>query len=532
MASQIQVFDQLKQYSSGMTNKQRIMLAVGAVLTLAALLGFVKLIAKPDFKPLFTDLDPQDAQRLAGQLAAKSIPYEITPDGKTVNVAVDEVDTARLQVASDGLPHSGRMGFELFDKSSWGQTDFDEKVNYQRALEGELERTIQTLRDVQGARVHLVMPEDSLFTSRDRPAKCSVILKLRRGQLSDQDYQTISRLVSGAVDKLTPENVTVVDADTNRPLGSKPHGTLGDADMEQALVAKVMTTLEPVVGSDRLRASVDVEYDPSTSEESRDNYDPSSVIAVASQSSEEQIGGAMPLGGVPGTSSNIPSATSSTNTKTSTAQAQPAGGAQSSKTQNQSFAVNHVSVHTLQPAGRIRRITAALAVDDATESTRPGQAPKFRKRTDEEMKRIEALAKAALGIDDDRGDVLVVQNVSFEQPLPLDTRPANAAERIRTTLKDWSTPVRYASLLVLFLLVYLLVLRPFQKEAITAVRAMAARKREIAAAAPKAAVKAANSPAALENTEGMARQELIEKVRRDPQATGRLIQAWLNEDGK
>jgi flagellar M-ring protein FliF len=530
MASQIQVFDQLKQYSSGMTNKQRIMLAVGAVLTLAALLGFVKLIAKPDFKPLFTDLDPQDAQRLATQLSAKGIPYEITPDGKSVNVAADEVDTARLQVASDGLPHSGRMGFELFDKSSWGQTDFDEKVNYQRALEGELERTIQTLHDVEGARVHLVMPEDSLFTSRERPAKCSVILKLKRGQLSDQDYQTISRLVSGAVDKLTPENVTVVDADTNRPLGSKPHGTLGDADMEQALVAKVMTTLEPVIGADRLRASVDVEYDPSTSEESRDNYDPSSVIAVASQSSEEQVGGAMPLGGVPGTSSNIPGAT----TKTAAVQAQPAGGVQSSKTQNQSFAVNHVSVHTLQPAGRIRRITAALAVDDATEPTRPGQAPKTRKRTDEEMKRIEALAKAALGIDDDRGDVLVVQNVSFEQPMPLDTRPANVAQRIRTTLQDWSTPVRYVSLLVLFLLLYLLLLRPLQKEALTAVRAMASRKREIASAAPKAAaVQAANSPAAaLENTEGMARKDLIEKVRRDPQATGRLIQAWINEDAK
>ena len=129
----------------------------------------------------------------------------------------DKLDSSRLEIASEGMPHSGRLGFELFDKLNWGQTEFDEKVNYQRALEGELERTIQTLRDVESVRVHLVMPTDSVFLDREREAKASVILRLRSGQLSQDTERSIASLVSGAVDKLSPQNVTITDADTNQP---------------------------------------------------------------------------------------------------------------------------------------------------------------------------------------------------------------------------------------------------------------------------------------------------------------------------
>src|SRR5262249_34088922 len=161
-----------------------------------------------------------------------------------------------------GMPHSGRLGFELFDKLNWGQTEFDEKVNYQRALEGELERTIATLRDVESARVHLVMPTDSVFVDREREAKASVILKLRSGTLADETHRAIASLVSGAVDKLNPENVTVIDADTNQPLLAHHKGSSQtDAELEDELSAKLMTTLEPVVGAQRVRASVNVEYD-------------------------------------------------------------------------------------------------------------------------------------------------------------------------------------------------------------------------------------------------------------------------------
>src|ERR1700691_1910313 len=301
-----QVQKQVTDFLTGLSVKQRLLLIGAAVLTIGVLAAFAHLISTPDYVPLRTEMDPSDAQALGAKLAAKTISYQIAPDGKSVNVPSDKLDSSRMEVASDGMPHSGRLGFELFDKMNWGQTDFDEKVNYQRAIEGELERSIQTLRDVDSVRVHLVLPTDSVFLDRERKAKASVILKPRGNQLSDETQMAIARLVAGAVDKLSPEDVTVVDADTNPPLGrTRRDGFSPDGGLEQDLSAQLMQTLEPVVGPQHVRARVNVEYDPSTTEENDETYDPKSAVAVAEQKSEEQVGGTLE-GGVPGTSSNVP----------------------------------------------------------------------------------------------------------------------------------------------------------------------------------------------------------------------------------
>jgi flagellar M-ring protein FliF len=525
MASQIQLFDQMKQVAAGLTKKQRIMLIVGGVLTLVTLLVFVQLIGKRDYKPLFTDLEQQDAQRLSTQLAAKNIPFQISPDGKVLSVPSDQVDAARIEVASQGMPHSGRLGFELFDKVSWGQTEFDEKVNYQRAMEGELERTIQTLKDVESVRVHLVLPTESVFISRERAAKASVIVKTKRGELSEQSQMAISRLVAGAVDNLSSENVTVTDADTNRPLGGhKPSGWIADEDQEHVLLTRLMTTLAPVLGPDHVRATVDVEYDPSTMEESQDSYDPDSQVAVTKQSSEEQIGGAAGIGGVPGTSSNIPGAKVAS-------KADSASDAHLSKTDAQTFAVNRVTRHTLQPAGRIRRITAAVVVDDIAEWSAPGQAPKRRKWTPEELARVEQLAQASLGIDANRGDHLALQNVSFEQPAQTVPDKPSAIEKVRTTLRDWSVSVRYIALLFLFLIAYFLMLRPVQREVVAAFRAVAGRQNEkMLAEAEASPLPVSASIGDVGDDAKEIKKQLIDRVKKDPQATSRLVQAWVEED--
>jgi flagellar M-ring protein FliF len=526
MASQIKLFDQLKQVTTGLSKKQRIMLIGGALLTLLMLLVFVKFIAKPEYKPLFTDLESQDTQRLSAQLTAKKIPYEISTDGKIISVPADQVDAARIEVASEGMPHSGRLGFELFDKVSWGQTEFDEKVNYQRALEGELERTIQTLNDVQSARVHLVLPTESVFISRERPAKASVIIKTKRGELSEQSQMAISRLVAGAVDNLNADNVTVTDADTNRPLGGhKAKGWIADEDQERVLLSRLMTTLEPVLGPDHVHATVDVEYDPSTMEENQDSYDPDSQVAVTKQSSEEQIGGIAGNAGVPGTSSNIPGA------KTP-AQSDPASDGHLSKTDAQTYAVNRVTRHTLQPAGRIRRITAAVAVDDIVESSGPGQPTRRRKWAPEELAKIEQLAQASLGIDANRGDHLAIQNVSFDRRPEVAPAKPSAVERVRTTLHDWSAAVRYASLLLLFLIAYFLMLRPVQREIVAAFRAIAHPQPElpVADAATLPAADAQEATGMFGEDAQAVKKQLIERVTKDPLATSRLIQAWVEED--
>src|ERR1700729_3865970 len=162
--------NQAKQFWATRTSRQRMFLLVGVGATVLLVAVFARLIGTPDYKPLFTGLEAADAQTLSTQLDAEGIPHQTSADGKTISVPADKLDAARLETASQGSPHSGRMGFELFDKMSWGQTEFDEKVTYQRALEGELERTIQTLAEVERARVHLVMPTDSVFLDHQRGA--------------------------------------------------------------------------------------------------------------------------------------------------------------------------------------------------------------------------------------------------------------------------------------------------------------------------------------------------------------------------
>jgi len=560
---------QLKDFASGLSVKQGVMLVGAVLLTIAVLVGFVNLIGTPDYKPLVSGMDPADAQALGAKLAAKSIAYQISADGKTVNVPSDKLDSSRMEVASDGMPHSGRLGFELFDKLNWGQTEFDEKVNYQRALEGELERSIQTLRDVESARVHLVLPTDSVFIDRERAAKASVVLKLRSGRLSEETQLGIARLVAGAVDNLSPENVTVIDADTNRPLGVPRHDAIsGDGSLEQAMTTRLVQTLEPVVGPQHVRASVNVEYDPSTSEENEETYDPKSAVAVSSQSSEEKVGGAI-TGGVPGTSSNVPPSSNpaepaqataakaaapgaTTANGTQAASAQPANGivrtavseggeeTQLSKSESNTYAVNKVVRHTLEPAGRIRRISAALLVDDAVDTKlENGKSIETRrKRTPEELKQISDLATAAIGIDTDRGDTLTVQNLSFEEiPVEAPVKPT-PLERVRVTLNDWSSFVRYGALLLLFLLAYALLLKPMKKQILSTLRELPAR------VVPEKAQVAGVAGAQLSPAQDMMslppeqqrsltlKKQLLEKVKAEPVATSQLVQAWIHEEGK
>ena len=512
----------------------------GAAFVTGIVILFGHLIATPDYKPLMTGMEASDAQALGARLAAKSVPYQISQDGKTVSVPADKIDSSRLEVASEGMPRSGRLGFEIFDKLNWGQTEFDEKVNYQRALEGELERTIATLRDVESARVHLVMPTDSVFVDREGEAKASVILKLRSGQLSDETHRAIASLVSGAVERLTPQNVTVIDADTNQPLISHHGNSATDAELETQLSQRLVSTLEPVVGAQRVRASVNVEYDPSTSEENRETYDPKSAVAITMQRTEEQVGSKGAIGGIPGTASNVP-AGSAPNDKNATALAKATEESDddtvsTSKSENGTYAVDKLTRHTLQPAGRIRRVSAALLVDDAIDiqEVNGKSTENRRKRTPEELKQIEALAAAAIGLDKERGDTLAVQNLSFQQ-LPQDAPPApTKLEKVRVTLNDWSSSIRYVVIFLLFLLVYLFLIRPIKRQAMEAFRQLPSRSAELLKAETESQQLGGVSSEILSLTDVQRRtlglqKQLAEKVKNEPAVTGRVLQAWLEE---
>ncbi len=534
-----QVREQGLEFIRGLTWKQRMLVAGGGLLVAATLYVFVQLIGKPEYKTLYSGLNPRDAQSLGAQLKAKQIAFEITPDGSSIQVPADKLDAARLEVASQPLPGSGRMGFELFDKPNWAGSDFSEKVNYQRALEAELERTLGSMTEVEAVRVHLVMPSESLFTERQHLAKASVMVKLRSAQLPERSEAAIRQLVAGAVDRLTPENVVVIDADTHLPVAG-PGGAseAEDQTLDQELTKRVVATLEPVVGAEGVRASVHVERDPTSGDETQETYDPNSAVALSMTRSEEGMGGDWP-GGVPGTSSNLP------NTKAPAASKSDSDG-HSTKTETGTYAVNRTVRHLVEPAGRIKRIAAALLVDDATDTeVRNNQRiVTRRKRTPEEMKQIEGLARAALGLDNARGDMLAVENLSF-QTLPSEAPvPPSRAEKIQRLLRNFTWLFRYAALACLFASVYVLLLRPLKKQLLTTFRELPKR---LAARPATGQIEAAGvtGAAELESILGkpagegdaafkkisVLKKHLVDKVHSEPAGATRLIQNWLHEGG-
>jgi flagellar M-ring protein FliF len=540
------VLHRLGEFLKGLSFQQRLLLVAGVALVGGTLWAFVALLGQPKFVALYSGLRPEEAQALGGRLAAKNIPHQISPDGGILLVPEEKLDAARLETAAAGLPRSARLGFELFDTPNWAGSDFTEKVNYQRALEGELERTLATLSEVEGVRVHLVLPQESLFTEQEHEAKAAVILKTRSGRLSEQAQRAIPQLVASAVDRLRPENVTVVDADSNTPL---VHGRDGgrafapDEDLAKTLVH----TLEPVVGVDHVRASVHVEYDLGTSEDTQETYDPKTPTALTQEHSEESSIGGAPAG-VPGTASNVPAAAAPTTpppaaapgavppaATSATAAGTVAPGTEQSmsKSDSTTYAISKSLHRSVEPAGRVRRIAAAVLVDDAVDvSEQAGKRTTTRrKRTADEMKEIEQLARAAIGVDTQRGDVLAVENLSFQE-LPLETPPPpGKAEHWRQMLEPWLWLLRYAALAALFAVVYFLILRPVKKQAMTAFRELPgkAAQRNSQALPASGAANQVEAPGEGQRA-NLLKKMLTDKVKAEPAAASRLVESWVRED--
>jgi flagellar M-ring protein FliF len=574
-----QGLQQIQDFLRGLTLQQKALLAGGAVAVGLVLWLFVALLDHKNVI-LYSGLKPQDAQAMGARLAAKSIPYEISPDGGSILVPSEKLDAARLETAAEGLPRSARLGYELFDTPNWAGSDFSEKVNFQRALEGELERTLQTLSEVEAVRVHLVLPRESLFSEQEHLSKAAVIVKTKGGTLSREAQQAIPQLVASAVDGLRPENVTVVDAETAMSFLAR-RGPSGQASFgsDEELAAAAVHAIEPVVGAEHVRASVHVDYDLSSSEESSEIYDPKTAVAIAQQHTEELAGGANPAG-VPGVASNVPgsaaltaavpaavsptapptvppaapgvagnapgsAASGSTAVTPNVSSVLSALDNQSSKSDSSTFAVSKNIRHVLNPAGRVRRITASVLVDDAID--RPGNDSKQengqpapgaassarRKRTPEEMAAIEKLARAAIGIDDQRGDLLAVENLSF-QTVPVES-PAvpGKLDRYRLLVLPWAGALRYVGITLLFLLVYALVLNPVKKHAIATFKQIPGHLAKSLAAGKSAS----NVLPAIELAQGneearradALKKDLSEKIKTAPGAASRLVQGWMHE---
>src|SRR5579871_4502508 len=505
--------------------------------------GMVWLAGRTDWKVLFSGLDGKDVQQVSQELAAAGIPYEMTADGAGVQVPAEMLDKARMEVAAKGMPQTGRLGFELFDKPNWVGSEFDEKVNYQRALEGELEHTIETLGMVRSARV-------------------PVVLKLKRAALDQEQADSIRSLVAGAVENLSPDQVTLVDADGRVNLKPRSKDAT-QADTEAAMEAKLVAMLEPLAGRDNVRATVNVSYDEGSEERTDEVYDPNQTAALTMQKSEQTSALRGVATGVPGTASNSPAGAPVGAVAGSQAAASPntppllqkealpvypqqgGGVGQSLRQENGTDGVTKHLSHTEEGPGRIRRVTAAVVVNDRSVMEGAGKMEHavWKPRSVDEMRRLEELARAAVGFDAKRGDEVAMENVSFSSNAPEVKPPVmkRVLEEARSLLHSQPGLMRTAMIGLCGVLLVLFVLRPVAKQVTATLREpvlLAAGTNTVAAlegpageAMLEPVAEKVSLPVRVKTRAQQERQGIFEYVsehiRREPAQSTRLLEAWI-----
>jgi flagellar M-ring protein FliF len=500
---------------------------LATVALLAALIGGLAWYGmRTDWRTLYAGLDPEDARQTGQILTQAQIPYDVTDNGADIRVPSDQLDKARLATASKGGVKSGRLGFEIFDKPNWVGSEFDEQVNYQRALEGELEHTVGSLSDIESARVHLVLTHDSLFREQERPAKASVVLKLRHRNLADGEPDAIRNLVASAVDGLTPDRVVLVDSAGHVPLGPRSADQLR-LSAEEALEDKLVSTLEPVTGVGNVRASVTLDYDPAALDETQEIYDPNQVVTLSMQRTEQTTGPQQVAAGVPGTTSNAP------NSQALPVYPLQTTPPQTAKTESGSYGASKTVKHVLENPGRVRRLTAAIVVNDRlAQIAAKGKAAVWQPRSADELHNLTALAQAAVGFDTVRGDMLTVQDLAFEENRTVQA--ISLPGQVLQTAENSPVLVKYLALLAGLLVVVAFGVRP----ALHNVRQLAApagkdAQKEMLAGTAAAPVLKTPEPAELD-PERIRAAEIFDQVsghlKREPTQSSRLLQSWIHSD--
>jgi flagellar M-ring protein FliF len=409
--------NQLARIWASLSRSQQISLILVPVVVCSAVFGLLKWKHDSDFRVLYSALAPEDAAAVTQKIREAGIEFRLDETGAAVLVPSERLADARLALAGAGLPRTGRVGFELFDRSNLGASDFAEQVNYRRALEGELERTVATLSEVDQARIHVTFAKESVFLDARQPSKATVVLRLKRSaQLSQSSVVAIANLIASAVDGLVPEAVAIIDSSGR--LLSRPH-VQGDGEtqlaeanldyrrqVESELLARINLALGPLLGPDRFRASVSAECDFTSSEENEESVDASKSAVLTSQASEESSGGAN-AGGTPGTASNLPRPT---------ARATAGASGLFRRTENNTYQPSRIVKHTTTPKGTIRRVSTAVLVDQTVRWDGVGARAKrtLIPPSADVLKGVRDIIAGITGFTEQRGDQITVETIPFE----------------------------------------------------------------------------------------------------------------------
>jgi flagellar M-ring protein FliF len=543
-----------------------LLLLVGVAAAVAVGLSIALWWRGPSYSLLYSNLGAEDQAQIAQALDAAQIPYRLQPGSNAIEVATDRLTDARLKLAGQGLPESGG-GFAALDKDpGFGVSQFVESARYQHALETELARTIASLRPVEAARVHLAEPRQSAFVREHHPSSASVFVQLKPGRrLAQEQVQAIINLVASSIPELEPGQVTVVDQQGR--LLSTPDGhdefSLREQQfdlahrLEDDYRQRVEALLEPLVGAGRVRAQVVAQMDMSSTEEAREQYRPESQIVRSEQTSEQTNHDGGAAGGVPGALSNQPppAGVAGAPPANSAAQANPAAASansgskppaaantaappaagvagavaaanndSSSKETTRNYEIDRTLAYTRQPAGKLKRLTVAVLIDDAHSVDKDGK-PHTVALSAEQLDHVTQLVKDAVGFDESRGDVVNVVNSSFtEEP----AAPAGDLEKPSL----WEKPLFYEVLkivtgAIMVIVLVLTVLRPLVRSLLTSMRTA-----RVAADSAEATVLAGPAPtgaaAVLQHDQQLAQARTL--VSQDPKRVAQVVREWVDQD--
>jgi flagellar M-ring protein FliF len=456
---------------------KKVLAAIGAAAVLAIMAGIWMWSQRTEYKVLFSNFTDKDGGAIVASLQQLNVPYKYADGGGAILVPAEQVHDVRLKLAAQGLPKGGGVGFELMENQKLGVSQFHEQVNFQRALEGEMARSIQSIAAVQTARVHLAMPKNTVFVREQQKPTASVLLNLHPGRTLDaQQVSAIVHLVASSVPDLPAKNVTVVDQDGNLLSNNDKPANANTLDatqlkyvqeLQQGIARRIESIITPIVGANNVRAEATADVDFSRVEQAAETYKPNGTpdsASIRSQQSSEASGPAgSGAGGVPGALSNQPQANATAPINGQPAQPGQAGAApaQAGNTRRDStvnYEVDKTIRYTQQPMGGLRRLSVAVVLNYRTEMGKNGK-PTTRALTDAEKTQITDLIKETMGFNKERGDSLNVLNspfVSPEKEVPVEPVYWKNPEYIAMAKEGG----RYLLIGIVLLLLYLKMLRP------------------------------------------------------------------------
>ena len=421
-------FGQMGAALSAMPLKKKVSLLVVIGLTVGGLLYLIQWSGRPTFERLYTGLSVDDAGMIVEQLKSQKVPYRITGGGSCIEVPAEQVYELRMVMASEGLPQGSGIGFEVFDNAKLGMTEFMQNVNYQRALQGELARTINQIDEIESSRIHIVMPTQTLFIEDATPASASVVLKLKPGkQLGQSQIQGIVHLVSSSISGLDTENVTVVD-NRGKLLAGKGESTSQAAlstdqfmyqrKIESSLENRIKTMLEEVLGPNKAIVRVSCDLDFMRHEQTEETFLPENQVVRSEQIHDEATTDGSPVAmGVPGVSANIRSNSVGIDNTQQGLSGSGNGTLFRKQDQTKNYEIGKVVSRKVMPSGTLHRVSAAVIVDGNYQnvSKRKGKEEwQYVARTTEEMAQFEKIVKSAINFDAQRGDSVEIENIPFE----------------------------------------------------------------------------------------------------------------------